>query len=439
LDFDISQLRCDPSIEMQTAPTQFPPLSASQLSRAQWMVMLAALLGWFFDGYEIGLFPLVARPALQSVLGAGSGGGDALIGQWMGTITACFLVGAALGGIVFGWLGDRIGRVRAMALSILMYSLVTGLGYFATTAWHLGIVRFISALGMGGQWSLGVALMMEWWPQKWRPWLAGLMGAASNAGMLLVGITGKLHPVTSDSWRWIMWVAALPALLVFFIMLAVPESQRWLAASKTAAGNPLREIFSPALLKTTLLGLTFASIALIGTWGCVQWLPTWADQMAGAANPTAKAHTQMLMSVGAVAGAWIAPWMASLLGRRPAYFLLCLLSLASCAVVFRTVNHFGGLFLSMTFVVGLVTASFYSWFPLYFPELFPTRVRATGQGFCYNFGRILAAAGALTQGRLVGYFHGSYSRAGAIISLVYILGMALIWLAPETRGKPLPE
>jgi MFS family permease len=433
---------------MQTAPTRIQPLSTSQLSRAQWMVMLAALLGWFFDGYEIGLFPLVARPALQSVLGAGGVGGslalpgikgDELIGQWMGTITACFLVGAALGGIVFGWLGDQIGRVRAMALSILVYSLVTGMGYFATTPWHLGIVRLVSALGMGGQWSLGVALMMEWWPQKWRPWLAGLMGAASNAGMLLVGLTGHLHPVTSDSWRWIMWVAALPALLVFFIMRAVPESQRWLAISRTGAENPLREIFSPAMLKTTLLGLTFASIALIGTWGCVQWLPTWADQMAGAGNPAAKAHAQMLMAVGAVAGAWIAPWLASLLGRRPSYFLLCLGSLASCAIVFRVVNHFGALFLAMTFVVGSITAAFYSWFPLYFPELFPTRMRATGQGFCYNFGRVLAAAGALTQGRLVGYFHGSYARAGAIISLVYALGMALIWLAPETRGKPLPE
>ncbi len=403
------------------------------------MGLLAALVGWFFDGDEIGHFPLVARPALQSVLGVRGTGGDALVGQWMGIVTACFLVGAALGGIVFGWLGDRIGRVRAMALSILMYSLVTAMGYFATSALHFGIVRFVSALGMGGQWSLGVALMMEWWPQKWRPWLAGLMGAASNAGMLLVGITGHLHPITSDSWRWIMWVAALPALLVFFIMRAVPESQRWLATAKIGARNPLREIFSPALLKTTLLGLTFASIALIGTWGSVQWLPTWADQMAGPANPAAKAHTQMLMSVGAVAGAWIAPWLATLLGRRPAYFFLCLLSLGSCAVLFRVVNHFGTFFLSMTFAVGCITAAFYSWFPLYFPELFPTRARATGQGFCYNFGRILAAAGALTQGKLVAYFHGGYSRAGAIISLIYALGMVVIWLAPETRGKPLPE
>jgi hypothetical protein len=234
-----------------------------------------------------------------------------------------------------------------------------------------------------------------------------------------------------------MLVGALPAFFVVFILLAVPESPRWLAAARSGGTNPLLEIFSPALLKVTMLALAFASIVLIGTWGCVQWLPTWADQMAGAGNPTAKAHTQMMMAFGAVAGAWIAPLLGSSLGRRPAYFLLCVFSLVSCAVAFRGV-HFGWPFLIMAFVVGSVTASFYSWFPLYFPELFPTRVRATGQGFCYNSGRILAAAGALAQGRLVGYFHGSYARAGALLSLVYLLGMGLIWLAPETKGKSLP-
>jgi SHS family sialic acid transporter-like MFS transporter len=410
----------------------------ARLTKAQWMVLLAALLGWLFDGYEIGLFPVMARPALQSILGQAGAGGDGLIGQWMGVITACFLMGAALGGVAFGWLGDRIGRVRAMALSILTYSLVTGLGYFAQSPWHLGAMRFTSALGMGGQWALGVALMMECWPEKWRPWLAGCMGAAANLGMVLVGVTAQFHSVTPDSWRWIMLVGALPALLVFFIMLAVPESPRWLAVSKGRGGDPLREVLSPALLKTTLLAMAFASIALIGTWGSVQWLPTWADQMAGRGNPAAKAHTQVVLSFGAVAGAWLAPWLGARLGRRPAYFLLCLASLVLCAILFRMIDRFGAGFLAMAFVVGAVTASFYSWFPLYFPELFPTRVRATGQGLCYNFGRILAAAGALTQGQLVHYFAGSYAKAGSIVTLVYLLGMALIWLAPETKGRALP-
>lgn len=412
------------------------PVSARQLTPGHWMVLIASFLGWLFDGYEIGLFPLVARPALNDLL---HHPGDQLIGKWMGIATASFLIGAALGGLVFGWLGDRIGRVRAMALSILTYSLVTGLGYFAQNPEQLSAVRFVSALGMGGQWALGVALVMECWPEKWRPLLAGAMGAAANVGFLLVGFTGKVHPVTPESWRWLMLVAAVPAVLVFFIILFVPESERWKAAAKKNKANPLGEIFSPRLLKTTLLGIAFASIALIGTWGSVQWLPLWADQMAGAGNPTAKADTQMVQAFGAILGALVAPLIAARLGRRPAYFLLCLCSLGLCAWLFRAVHAFNAVFLLGAFAVSAATASFYGWFPLYLPEIFPTRVRATGQGVCYNSGRILAAVGAMTQGQLVQAFGGSYPRAGAIITLVYLLGMGLIWLAPETKGKPLPD
>jgi MFS transporter, SHS family, sialic acid transporter len=423
-----------------TVTTQKPAIrEPGGLTRGQWMVLLAAFLGWMFDGYEIGLFPVVARPALRDLLGGAGAGGDGLVGDWMGTITACFLIGAAVGGIIFGWLGDKIGRVRAMALSILTYSLVTGLGYFAHTPWHLGAVRFVSALGMGGQWSLGVALIMECWPEKWRPFLAGSIGAAANVGQLMVGFTAKLHPVTTDSWRWMMLVGALPALFVFFILLAVPESQRWMAAAQKAKVNPLKEIFSSGLIKITLIGIVLASVALIGTWGSVQWMPLWADQLVGGKNnPSAKADTQMLLALGAIVGALVAPLIGARLGRRPAYFLLCLVSLGLCGFLFRTIHEFGGVFLAMTFIVGVATASFYGWFPLYFPELFPTRSRATGQGLCYNSGRILAAVGALTQGKLVSYFDGSYARAGAIVTLVYLVGMLVIWLAPETKGKPLP-
>ncbi len=422
---------------MQSVPAEIRPVVGAPLSRAQWMVLLAAFLGWLFDGYEQGLFPLIARPALQSILD-GAGGNDGLIGKWMGCVTACFLVGAALGGLTFGLLGDRIGRIRAMSLSILTYSLLTGLGYFARTPWELAMVRLTSALGMGGQWALGVALVMECWPEKWRPWLASLIGIAANVGFLLVGVTARLHPVTSESWRWIMLVGALPALMVFFIMFAVPESGRWLAAARTARVNPVREVFSGGLRKTTLLAMAFASIALIGTWGSVQWLPAWADQLAGKTSPSAKANTQMLVALGAIVGAWFAPLLGARVGRRPAYFLLCLASFVLCAALFHFVHEFAGTFLAMSFLVGAATASFYGWFPLYFPELFPTRVRATGQGLCYNSGRVIAAMGALTQGQLVAYFNGSYARAGAIITLIYVLGMALIWLAPETKGKPLP-
>lgn len=475
------------------------------------MVLLAAFLGWLFDGFEQGLFPVVARPALLDLLRTGS---DAAVGPWMARITASFLLGAALGGLAFGWLGDRLGRVRAMALSILTYSLFTGFSYFAQAPWQLGVLRFIGALGMGGEWSLGVALVMECWPEKWRPALAGAIGAAANVGFLLTGVVAKLRPITQDSWRWMFLVGAVPALLVFFIMLAVPESERWREAVKARQAYPVREVFAAGLRRRTLLAVVFASVALIGTWGSVQWVPLWADQLAerqayarllprltqgptqageagtdkaagleqalqrglGAARAStllvagldypvgplvaplarvgleqsivkaavrqtaaaAKADAQMVLAFGAILGCVLAPLAGAQLGRRPAYFLLCLASVLLCGFMFRALHRFDGVFLVTGFLVSGATASFYGWFPLYLPELFPTRVRATGQGLSYNFGRVFAAGGALAQGQLVAYFGGSYSQAGAVVTLVYVVGMGMIWLAPETKGKPLP-
>jgi len=412
---------------------------ASSTTRAQWLVLAAAFLGWMFDGVEMGIFPLVARPALQSMLPASAVGQDALVGLWMGRITALFLVGAAVGGLGFGWLGDRLGRVRAMTLSILTYSVFTGLCFFARAPWELGALRFIAAFGMGGEWSLGVALVMEAWPAHKRALMAGVIGMASNGGYLLIALVGLCFHVTRESWRWIMIAGAAPALLALAIQLLVPESERWKAAVRRGAVRPIREILSSGLLGKTMLGVFLASVALIGTWGSVQWLPLWADQMTGGQNPAAKAMAQILVSAGAILGSLAGALVAGRIGRRPAYFALCLLSLLLCGWLFRAVNQYGAAFLLMVTLVGVTTAAFYGWLPLYLPELFPTRARATGQGVCYNAGRILAAAGALTQGQLVAAYAGSYARAGATITVVYLLGLGLIWLGPETKDQPLPE
>lgn len=405
-------------------------------------VLMAAFLGWMFDGMEMGLFPQIARPALlQMQQAAGQTLTDAFVGKWMGYATAAFLLGAAAGGVVFGWLGDKIGRVRAMAASILVYSLFTGFIYFAQEPWHLCLFRFVAALGMGGEWSLGVALVMEVWPEKHRPLMAGIIGAAANVGFALIGLMTMFFTVTVDSWRWVALVGAAPALLTFVIRLFVPESEKWHQAVKSSATptRPLSEIFGPALLKHTLIAIALSSVALIGTWGSVQWLPLLADKMVGAADPGAKGLTGMLSGVGAIVGCLAGAWVGGFFGRRAMYFMLCASSLVSCAILFRMVDSYGPMFLTFTFLVGGLTAAFYGWFPLYLPELFPTRVRATGQGLSYNAGRILAAVGAIYGGQLVTAFDGSYARAGAIITLVYVVGMLIIWFAPETKGKPLPE
>jgi MFS family permease len=436
------------------------------VTRGQWLALAAALLGWMFDGFEQGIVPLVARPALVELLDlteeaelAKSTGDaavraeankriDAEVGLWNGRIVAAWLLGAAAGGWIFGWLGDRIGRVRAMVFSVLMYSVFTGLCGLAQDAWQLAGLRFLASLGMGGEWSLGVALVMESWRAEARPLLAGFIGAAANVGFILTAFTVMLFEqaglrVDAGGWRWVLGICAFPALLTFFLRMFVPESARWEGAVKTGPRPALTEIFAPALRRHTLVGTLLASIALIGTWGSVQWVPLWVKQLTG--DQAMVNYAQMSLGLGAVIGTLCGALLGQRMGRRWAYFLLCLGSLAFCAYLFRWAvtpgTSLNWSFFVTVLVVGGLTASFYGWLPLYLPELFPTRVRATGQGFGYNFGRIIAAGGALSMGLLMGpdVFQGSYAAAGATISLVYVAGMLAIWLAPETRGKPLPE
>lgn len=397
-----------------------------------------------FDGMEMGIFPLVAGPALREMgtLAGVAKGLDLEIytKAWMGVVMAWFLLGAAAGGLLFGWLGDRVGRVKAMTWSILFYSGFTGLCWFARTPEQLTGLRFLAALGMGGEWALGVALVMESWPEKRRPLLAGAIGAAANLGYVVIALIGLRWKITDDNWRWIMLVGAAPAALTFLIRIFVPESEKWTESVKTRTVTPVREIFSPALIRRTFLAIAFASIALIVTWGVIQWVPLWGDQMMGGqSDPALKSMIQLFSALGATVGSLAAPLVGGVIGRRWTYFWMCVCALAACYWLFFGLHAYGAMFLFSTFLAGLFTASFYGWLPLYLPELFPTRARATGQGLAFNAGRVLAALGAWQMPALLGFFGGSYQKAGATLASIYALGMVLIWLAPETKGRPLPE
>ena len=520
------------------------PTAEHVRTRELWLALSAALLGWMFDGLEMGLFPLVARPALQSL---SPGATEQEIGRWFAVATAAFLVGAATGGVLFGWLGDRTGRVRAMSLSVLTYACFTGACGLARSPAQVAALRFASALGMGGEWALGVALVMELWPDRSRAMLAGLIGAASNVGYVLIALLGLVlaqiqaqlpswlghiglpeHWVTiltaGRGWRLLMFVGAVPALLALLIQAFVPESRKWkherargatshwaardlwgmlvgaagawmliywwagdhpwgerLAGSSIAllvlilgyvypayrylgrqasvrgapegprdqnapAAEPPLLAYEPTpapsfrslVLRRMALGASLSGVALLGTWASVQWAPTWADKLTGGL-PQAKAYTQISTGVGAVIGTFLAALAGDWLGRRITYFLLCLGSLAVSLLFFLGQTTYGPSFLASAFLVGAVTASFYGWLPLYLPELFPTRVRATGQGFGYNFGRVIAAVGVLQVGTLMGHFNGSYPRACSTMSLVYLVGAVIIWIAPETRRTGLPQ
>jgi MFS family permease len=505
-----------------------------------------------FDGFEMGLFPVISRPALLDLLNHANPNTDRaqleiLVSQWNALALAGFLIGAATGGVIFGWLGDRMGRVRAMGLSILTYALCSGLGAFTNHPWQIVAVRFLAALGMGGEWSLGVALVMEVWGGRARGLLAGLIGAAANFGYAVVALLSMsleriAHNLASaleqlgtspewvdrltanSAWRMLMIAGMLPALLTFFIRIWVPESGRWLEERRKGATtgwmkrdlagvvfgligglglmllwNPMwsqkidllflvvgtlmalavittgylypmmrylqRSAVEPGFSRQTLqrmiLGAVISGVALLGTWGSIQWAPTWADAVSKQVSDApdwwkyAKQWTQFWSACGAIVSSLLAPMICDWLGRRITYAILCLGALAASWLFYQGNSGFGPQFLVTVCLAGGTTAAFYGWLPLYLPELFSTRVRATGQGFSFNFGRILAAIGALQTGNLTNYFTKkvdlsqtlpSFVRnpsglpiACTLLCLIYLIGLGVILFAPETKGKPLPE
>jgi len=500
-------------------------MNAPTSARGRNLTLVAALLGWMFDGMEMGLFPLVGRDALSEWLRDPT---DATkvdkqsVDLWFGIVMACFLVGAATGGVVFGWLGDKVGRVRAMTVSVLLYSVCSGLSAASGSPAELATLRFLGALGMGGEWALGVALVMEVWPSASRAWLAGWIGAFGNLGYTVCGfIKLSLNRVGDDvpvwltsvgipadwaaklashgDWRLLMLMGAAPALLTLLIRLFVPESEKWTKEKESGAAShwstrdllgvlvgacsalgiialwavpdldlvvrvvgsiaalvvviygylmPARGYLSRCGLSVEakretlfrmLLAAGLSGVPLLATWAGLMWMYMWVGTLPGGTNPDARPWLQISSSIGAAIGCVAAALLGGGLGRRPVYAALCILSLITMVGFYKLNTTYGIEFLLSAGLLGMISASFYGWLPLYLPELFRTSVRATGQGFGFNFGRIIAAVGQLQMANLLAAFGGDYAQACALVAGVYLFGIVLICFAPETKGKPLPE
>jgi MFS family permease len=361
--------------------------------------------------------------------------------RWIARYNASFLLGAALGGLLFGWIGDWQGRVRAMALSIVCYTLFTGAAFFAATPESLLALRFLTGLGVGGMWPTGVSLASEAWSDVSRPLLAGVLGTAANVGIVAMGvISWKVRSVTADDWRWVMVVGALPFVLGVLVWALVPESPNWLAgrgtgpAKKPAAS--LDTVFRPPLLSRTVLGVCLGIIPMLGGWGATQWMVMWSEAVAPITNPEEKAFTIVMRAAGGTIGSLIGGWVANQLGRRTTYFVISLVSWGMCEYIYLALNpQRDASFQMWVFAAGFVTTIFFGWLPLYLPELFPTAARATGTGVSFNFGRIATAFGVLWTGWLVAAFHENYSRAGSLISLIYAAGLIVILFAPDTTKR----
>ena len=409
-------------------------------SRARWLAVNAGFLSWLFAGVQMALMPVAARSASRELMGGAFN--DAGAGQWFAWYTVAFLLGGAVGGLLFGALGDRLGRARAMAASVITFSAFAAAGGMVETQPQLLAVRFLASLGIGGVWPNCMSLAAESWPDASRPFLAGLLGCASNVGVALMGAVGRWYPVTAESWRTVMFWSALPAAIGLIIWWRVPESEPWLrsrAETPRRAAHARAELLRPPWLARTLFGIALGTVPLLGAWGAGKWLIPWADTFGDRLGDGFKGTAQFLWGVGAAVGSFCGGRLAAWLGRRTSYFAISAGSLAVNWGIFRFLTPESQAFLPAVFVLGLVSTLFFGWLPLYLPELFPTRIRATGTGVSYNFGRILSAAGVLGAGMMMHAFGGDYARVGMSVSFIYAVGMIIIWWAPDTRGAKIEE
>lgn len=405
--------------------------------RARLIVLAAAFSGLVFDGVELGLMPVASLSISQSLLGDGYT--PTLGGDWFARFTAALMLGAAVGGIVLGSLGDRIGRTRAMGVSILFYSLFAGMGAFVQTQQQMLLLRVLVGLGVGGMWPNGVVLVSECWPSVSRPLVAGLMGAGINFGILLLSQVTRLWPITPDSWRWLFTLAAIPALLGVFVLTAVPESPKWLASRGRGAGTqtarvermPLLELLRRPLLSRTIISIVLASIPLVGAWAASKWMIPWADKLSADTSAQYKSVTQGWWALGATLGSFCGAPIAGWLGRRWSYFLISAGATALTIAMFQLTAPLERTFLPIVFSQGFVATLFFGWLPLYLPELFPTRVRAAGSGVAMNTGRFATAAGVLAAGALFTALGGSYPTVGTLGACIYALGMIAAWWTPQ--------
>lgn len=412
-----------------------PPLTP----RARAAVLAAAFLGLVFDGVELGLMPVASLSVSKSLLG------DAytptLGGDWFARFTAALMLGAAIGGIWLGSLGDRYGRTRAMGISILFYSLFAAMGSFAKTQEQMLILRFVVGLGVGGVWPNGIALVSECWPGASRPVVSGVMSAGLNFGILLLSQLARLWPITSDSWRWVFQLAGGPALLGILVLTLLPESPRWLASrgQERPASTPIRELFGTSLWRITVLGIVISSIPMVGAWAASKWMIPWADKVTGPTHAGYKAATQGWWALGATLGSFSGSQLASLIGRRLSYALISIGSCALTVLMFLASAPLEPGFHAIVFAQGFVSTLFFGWLALFLPELFPTHVRATGAGLAYNSGRFATAVGVLAVGFLFTALGGDYPRVGALCATIYGLGLIAICFAPDTSRNGLHD
>lgn len=479
------------------------------VTRYHWFVLIVAALGWLFDCLDQQLF-ILSRPAAMRDLLKHITDQDQLrnaVTFYGDVATSVFIAGWATGGLIFGMLGDRIGRAKTMMLTILIYSVCTGLSALSVSVYDFAFYRFITGLGVGGEFAVGVALVAEVMPAHARPQSLALLQALSafgniSAALINLGLgLAEGEGLIASPWRIMFCIGAAPALLSLLIRRRLKEPETWQKASHDGAVakqlGSYRELFShPLWRKHAILGLLLACSGVIGLWAIgfyspdlirqVQMKPittaVYAEQISVASPEKAEqlkalqvevlanrvkdltddqktlkagmdkkisgrltipqSSTSIAINVGAFFGMFGFGWLSQRIGRKNTFAIALLAAFASTVTVFWTLTEMWQIFVFVP-IMGFCQLSLFGGYAVYFPELFPTRLRSTGTSFCYNVGRFVAALGPLVKIWLNDVFKGygaeSIRYAGVTMCAVFLVGLFVLPFLPETKGQPLPE
>jgi MFS family permease len=457
------------------------------LNGYQWFVFVVASLGWLFDTMDQQLFNLARLPAVAELLGTKVGDPRTaeVVKEYGGYTTTVFMLGWAIGGLVFGIMGDRIGRARTMLLTILLYSLFTGLSALSVGVWDFAFYRFLTGLGVGGEFAVGVSLVAEVMPDKARPFALGMLQALSAVGNMTAAVLsfglGRMEQTgaVGSAWRATFVIGVLPALVSLLVFRRLREPETWVKAREAelaaeAEGieigrSSFRKLFRevedlfghPRWRRNAIVGMLLGFSGVVGLWGIGFFSPELTDpvfrkhfaaegftgaELNGKVTSW-KAFAFLIQNIGAFFGIYAFSRVTHYIGRRPAFAISFLLAMASTAMTFWFLDDFTDVYWMIP-LMGFCQLSLFGGYAIYLPELFPTRLRSTGTSFCYNVGRLFAAAGPSVLGLLTSKVFGSYKAidpslpfryAGLTMCAVFLIGLCALPFAPETKGKPLPE
>jgi MFS family permease len=441
-----------------------------ELNGYQWFVLVVAALGWMLDCFDQQLFMMARQPAMADLLPEGSS--LSTINKWGGYAVSVFLMGWGIGGLIFGVMGDRIGRAKTMMVTILMYSVFTGLSAASASFWDFAAYRFLTGMGVGGEFAVGVALVAEVMPDRARPYTLAVLQALSAVGNISAALVsmamGELvaQGQVESVWRPMFIIGAIPAVLALVVRWRLREPERWRQAShEDAVAKKLgsyRELFGhPTWRRHALIGLALAFSGIVGLWGIGFFVfdlvadifrqrfvadGLSGDQLQGQIAKW-RGYASMMMNIGGALGMYGFAILAARVGRKPTFAFCFIAALVSTAATFYFLNEFQQVFWMIP-IMGFCILSLFAGYAVYFPELFPTHLRSTGTSFCYNVGRFVAASGSALTGLLIAFYADTATTgdaatpmryAGLTMCGIFVLGLLVLPFAPETKDQPLPE